>query len=168
MIPTTKMEILKGSNMGMRRSLLASSFSSSSNYCPYKIFAYTYMSCICIDIFIFEKIPLQVEYKLEMAHGYVKKGEEPRFNYDQYCGCHVDSTMWSQHIHNNHCVVSFWAPRYHLKMDWPVAYFGYEYFIIAYLFQGSLSWSDRWGWLYVHPRPWHGFFSACNMALPKI
>ena len=23
-----------------------------------------------------------------MAHGYVKKGEEPRFNYNQYCDCH--------------------------------------------------------------------------------
>ena len=55
----------------------------------------------CIDIFIFEKVPLQVEYKLEMAHGYVKKGEEPRFNYNQYCGRHVC------HLHHHHCVVSF-------------------------------------------------------------
>ena len=40
------------------------------------------------DIFIFKENTLKVEYKLEMAHGYVKKGEEPRFNYIQYCDWH--------------------------------------------------------------------------------
>ena len=57
------------------------------NYCPNIIFAIEVHVMFLIFSYL-KKNTLKVEYKLEMAHGYVKKGEEPRFNYDQYCDCH--------------------------------------------------------------------------------